>query len=276
MKSRVKVAIERLLEHLVEYVKRRWARIRRNWARRKKVLQARVDRQGLRQVALGRFSRPPIEDKIGPMIGGGTLPVAHEFPAPGATAEDLAWDGLHLWVCDWGASEIYQIDPVTGTIQRAIATAVAMEAITWNGRAVCGASIAGADAIYSIDPTDGTLTRLMAAPGTDGGTRGLCWDGRHFWTNNMIDQITYQIDAQGVILRSFATPWLNPGGMTWAGGYIWTCDLAGLFFRIDPLSGVVTDYILSPGNAPTGLTWDGEALWSVDEGTHMIYKTRVS
>lgn len=209
------------------------------------------------------------------MVGGGS-PAIHAFPGPGVVAEDLAWDGLRLWCCDWDTVLLYQIDPVTGIVQRAIGTDVAMEAITWDGRTVCGASIAGADAIYSIDLETGALTHLAAAPGTDGGTRGLCWDGQHFWTNNLIDRVTYQIDAQGTVLRSFATPWMNPGGMTWAGGYIWTCDLAALFYRIDPLSGTVTDYVLSPGNDPTGLTWDGQSLWSVDEGTHTIYQTRVS
>jgi hypothetical protein len=212
--------------------------------------------------------------EIGVRVGG-SLPYIREFPAPALESEDLAWDGRYLWVCDWDMLGLFQIDPVTGVVQREVGLDISMEAITWNGRAVCGASIAGADAIYSIG-TDGALTRLCAAPGTDGGTRGLCWDGRHFWTNNLIDWMTYQIDAQGTVLRSFPTPWINPGGMTWAGGYLWSCEMAGLFYRIDPLTGAVTDYIGSPANNPTGLTWDGQSLWSADLGTHTIYQTRVS
>ena len=271
--------MKRWIERVARYIVNRWARLQRNWARRHKVLRARVNSRGVRQAvqetALKRFNKPPVGDKIRPMVGGG-LPVIHEFAAPGTVAEDLAWDGLHLWVCDWDTSLIYQMNPATGTIHRAIGTDVAMEAITWNGRAVCGASIAGADAIYSIDPADGMITRLCAAPGTDGGTRGLCWDGRHFWTNNLIDWTTYQIDAQGTILHSFATPFFNPGGLTWAGGYLWTCELAGIFYRIDPRTGKVVDYITSPAGAPTGVTWDGQSLWNVDEGTHKIYQLRVA
>jgi len=253
-------------------------RVKHRWVRRWKVFFARLG-HGLWKAIVGRFSKPA-EFEIGAKVevrGGGIgWPAVHEIAAPGAVAEDLAWDGFRLWVCDWDTSLLYQVDPVTGIVQWSVGTDVAMEAITWNGRAVCGASIAGVDAIYSIDPTDGTITRLCAAPGTDGGTRGLAWDGRHFWTNNLIDWTTYQIDAQGTVLRSFPTPFINPGGMTWVGGYLWTCELAGIFYRIDPLSGTVTDYILSPGNSPTGLTWDGGTLWNVDSGTHRIYQVRVA
>ena len=40
--------------------------------------------------------------------------IIKDFAAPGVSLSDLAWDGKTLWHCDYGASRIHQIDPITG------------------------------------------------------------------------------------------------------------------------------------------------------------------
>ena len=46
--------------------------------------------------------------------------VLKEFDAPGGEARGLAWDGQYLWCADLKLDSLFQMDPATGQVLRAI------------------------------------------------------------------------------------------------------------------------------------------------------------
>lgn len=113
-------------------------------------------------------------DKIDPASG----EVLGSIPAPGHGGDSgLAWAEGSLWVGEYRARRIHQIDPATGAIRRSIETNRFVTGVTWvDGELWHGTWEDDASEIRRIDPADGTvLQSLQMPPGTS--VSGLESDG---------------------------------------------------------------------------------------------------
>jgi len=136
------------------------------------------DGRHLYQIAEDRIS------KIDPATGR----VLSSIPAPGGGGDSgLAWAEGTLWVGEYRARKIHQIDPETGAILRTIESNRFVTGVTWvDGEMWHGTSEGGESDLRRIDPRTGeVLERLEMPQGigvsgleSDGGDRFFCGGGK--------------------------------------------------------------------------------------------------
>lgn len=127
------------------------------------------DGKYLYQIAEDRIS------KIDPASGR----VIATIPAPGGGGDSgLAWAEGTLWVGQYRARKIYQIDPDTGAILRTIESNRFVTGVTWVGGEMWHATSEGGKSdIRRIDPKSGDVLEQLEMP--EGvGVSGLESDGR--------------------------------------------------------------------------------------------------
>jgi glutamine cyclotransferase len=117
-----------------------------------------------------------------------TRRVVSTIPAPGGGGDSgLAWAEGTLWVGEYRARKIHQIDPRTGAILRTIASNRFVTGVTWvEGELWHGTSEGAESEIRRIDPESGAvLERLEMPSGTmvaglesDGKDRFYCGGGK--------------------------------------------------------------------------------------------------
>lgn len=113
-------------------------------------------------------------DKIDPATG----EVLHTMPAPGQGGDSgLAWAEGSLWVGEYRARRIHQVDPETGAVRRSITSDRFVTGVTWvDGELWHGTWEDDASEIRRIDPADGTVLQSLQMPaGTN--VSGLESDG---------------------------------------------------------------------------------------------------
>ena len=123
------------------------------------------------------------EDRIS-KIDATTGLVLGVIPAPGGGGDSgLAWAEGTLWVGQYRARKIHQIDPDTGAILRTIESNRFVTGVTWvDGEMWHGTSEAGESDIRRIDPGTGEVIECLEMPEgvtvsgleSDGGDRFFC------------------------------------------------------------------------------------------------------
>jgi glutamine cyclotransferase len=123
------------------------------------------------------------EDRIS-KIDLATGRVLATIPAPGGGGDSgLAWAEGTLWVGQYRARKIHQIDPDTGAILRTIESNRFVTGVTWvDGQMWHGTSEGGESEIRRIDPDTGEVLEELAMPDgvivsgleSDGGDRFFC------------------------------------------------------------------------------------------------------
>jgi glutamine cyclotransferase len=136
------------------------------------------DGEHLFQIAENRIQ------KINPKTG----QVLSTIPAPGNGGDSgLAWAEGALWVGEYRARKIHQIDPESGKILRSIETSRFVTGVTWvDGELWHGTWEGDESDVRRIDPHSGeVLVQLDMPPGmgvsgleSDGGDRLFCGGGK--------------------------------------------------------------------------------------------------
>jgi len=127
------------------------------------------DGQHIYQIAESRIQ------KINPATG----VVEATIPAPGGGGDSgLAWAEGSLWVGEYRARKIHQVDPQTGAVLRTIESNRFVTGVTWVDGELWHATWEGEESeVRRIDPATGeVLERLRMPEGT--GISGLESDGR--------------------------------------------------------------------------------------------------
>lgn len=134
----------------------------------------------------GRHLFQIAEDRI-QKIDPATSRVLATIPAPGGGGDSgLAWAEGSLWVGQYQARKIHQIDPETGEVLRTIASNRFVTGVTWvDGELWHGTWEGEQSELRRLDPDSGAvLERLEMPPGTgvsglesDGGERFFCGGG---------------------------------------------------------------------------------------------------
>ncbi|MBS0527843.1 MAG: PQQ-binding-like beta-propeller repeat protein [Proteobacteria bacterium] len=126
------------------------------------------DGQHLFQIAEDRIQ------KIDPDSGR----VLSTIPAPGGGVSGLAWAEGSLWVGDYRARKIHQIDPETGEVLRSIESNRFVTGVTWVDGELWHGTWEGDDsAVRQIDPQTGDVLTQLDMP-TGAGVSGLESDGK--------------------------------------------------------------------------------------------------
>lgn len=136
------------------------------------------DGEHLFQIAESRIQK--IDHKTGKVLS--------TIPAPGGGGDSgMAWAEGSLWVGDYRARKIHQIDPATGTLIRSIESSRFVTGVTWVDGELWHGTWEGEESdVRRIDPQTGeTLESLEMPTGTgvsgmesDGGDRFFCGGGK--------------------------------------------------------------------------------------------------
>lgn len=113
-------------------------------------------------------------DRIEPATG----KLVHSIPAPGNGGDSgLAWADGSLWVGEYRARKIHQVDPETGRILRSIDSNRFVTGVTWvQDELWHGTWESDESELRRIDPTDGTVLERLKMP-EGSGVSGLESDG---------------------------------------------------------------------------------------------------
>lgn len=108
------------------------------------------------------------------------------IPAPGNGASGLAWSEGSLWVGEYRAKRIHQVDPETGAVLRTIEATRFVTGVTWvDGELWHGTWQDDASDIRQVDPKNGDVLQIIEMPPgmgvsgmeSDGGERFYCGGG---------------------------------------------------------------------------------------------------
>ncbi|HVY14903.1 MAG TPA: hypothetical protein VHB27_06735 [Rhodopila sp.] len=119
-------------------------------------------------------------------IDPGTGKVLATIPAPAGGVSGLAWAEGALWVGEYRARKIHQVDPETGAVLRTIESDRFVTGVTWvDGELWHGTWQDETSDVRRIDPRTGAvIARLDMPPGagvsgleSDGGDRFFCGGG---------------------------------------------------------------------------------------------------
>lgn len=135
------------------------------------------DGKHLFQIAEDRIQK--IDPRTGKVLG--------TIPAPGAGGNSgLAWADGTLWVGEYRARKIHQIDPTSGAVLRTIETKRFVTGVTWVDRELWhGTWENGQGDLRRIDPHSGKVLESLEMPAdtavsgleTDGAGRFFCGGG---------------------------------------------------------------------------------------------------
>jgi glutamine cyclotransferase len=135
------------------------------------------DGKHLFQIAEDRIQK--IDPKSGTVLA--------SIPAPGGGGDSgLAWAEGTLWVGQYQARKIHQVDPETGAILRTIESNRFVTGVTWVDRELWHATLeSGESELRRVDPQTGEVLESLAMPAgadvsgleSDGGDRFFCGGG---------------------------------------------------------------------------------------------------
>lgn len=112
--------------------------------------------------------------------------ILSSIPTPGDGASGLAWAEGSLWVGEYRAKRIHQVDPATGEVLRSIEATRFVTGVTWSdGQLWHGTWQDDQSDIRHIDPETGQVIEVIEMPQgmgvsgleSDGGDRFYCGGG---------------------------------------------------------------------------------------------------
>jgi outer membrane protein assembly factor BamB len=182
----------------------------------------------------------------------------------------MASDGKNLFVVDWRAAKIFQVNPADGSVAR-----------TWDAPTLKPHGLAYADGklivcddhsglVYVLNPETGIVERSFSAPSERAG--GLAYaDGTLFIQAG--DKIYRVLPEDGTILGFYAVPEKSSRCLTHDGKYLWVSDrIKDELYMLDPQSGKVLAILAAPGPYPAGIAWLDGYLWNVDFQKRKLYQ----
>ncbi|GEM_PF-3497349 len=190
---------------------------------------------------------------------------APETVYTGSQPDGLAFDDQgYLWIADFGSDRLYQVDPLSLGI---------LKALNLPGDGVDGATFMGGEMLVSfyrtnelvfVDLCDGSETGRWNAPGN--GVSDVSFDGTDLWMLEYEANRIHRLDpSTGASLEWFSAPIDNPNGLAFDGTWFYMTGNGNdpHLGRLDASFNEVQRYNL-PGNDPRGVAWDGTEVWYSD------------
>lgn len=196
--------------------------------------------------------------------------IVASFTIPGK-ASGLAWDGTYiysgLYATTGPDSEIYQIDPVTGSYTL-LCNGPHENAygLCFDGNDFWSTARTGSyTPAYAVEfDYDGDSLSAFTLPATY--MSGIEYDAGAFWACCYYnpDGMVYKLTGNGTIITQFPSPNLQPWDICKENEYLWIADYnANMLYKVDQTGNLIESHP-SNGIKPSGITFDGQYLWYCD------------
>lgn len=216
------------------------------------------------------------------------LNIIGEFNAPGRGPAGLTWDGTYVWVADYTAGHIFQLDHETGSVIDKLWCPGVLSGLTWNGEYLWQALLEeGWVRVINSQTQDFDRTMVVENPGRVG---DLTWDGQYLWvvsqelglaraidpeTDRVKRELRIPVASGGIAYKNGALWLAYPDRMTFANGqFDWTiAEPSFAVAQLDLQTGremarYAVDFL------PLGLTWVGDELWLSGGSRGRVYRSR--
>ena len=171
----------------------------------------------------------------------------------------VAWDGEHIWTASIGTGQIYELDPVTGTVLKEFpAPGPQPWGMTWDGTYLWVVDFAE-KRISKVDPRTGEELATFATPDPKSGCKGVTWDGAYLNVMGWSTPTVYRMDRGGSVKATIELDEGAAGGIAWDGTSFWVPGARIYKFDVE---GHVVGWIYPASEGTWDLTWDGRYLWA--------------
>ena len=201
-----------------------------------------------------------------------SLPVYEMALKPGGKAFEINLDGLgRLWVSDYDAGEVWELDPVSRVYTRYAGLGYPGDARPDGNGSVWYADAAGGN-LGQLSLDTGTLTKWVAA-GSDGLYATQVDGAGNVWATSWSHPLLFRFDPVSQEICAYEIPSTSASKYLEADGQlIWLADDAGKsIFRLDPALDEYTLWELPSAGWPFGLDLDqAKNLWWADSNLGAI------
>lgn len=155
--------------------------------------------------------------KIDPQTG----QVIASIGNPGiAQDRGIAFDGQHLWVNDFSAKQVFEVDPTTGKILssfRIPEMGSGSSGITWDGEYLYLVNWLKQDELYKVD-RKGSLIGMLKLEKAGGAS--ITFDGQYFWASPSGRGVR-KFDKQGKLVGEIYAAAFGGEAIAYDGKYLW-------------------------------------------------------
>lgn len=220
------------------------------------------------------------------------LQIIQELQAPGRAPAGLTYDGQHLWLADYGAGQIFALEPLTGRIISTFYCPGVLSGLAWDGQALWQA-IMDQDWLRCINPVshDFDRTIVLADPGR---VSGLAWDGHLLWAVSQQQGLLLGVERDSGKVSQKRPGVVAAGGLAWWQGDFWLATPQNMAYnaqtgQFEWLNAPAQFALLQldgntgreKGRYPLdfmamGLAWVADELWLSCPGRSRLYRARLA
>jgi parallel beta-helix repeat protein len=177
----------------------------------------------------------------------------------------LAWDGANIWTCTlW--NHVYKLSPSGEVLDdftlgdSSFGTPSQPWGMTFDDQGYMWIVDFAERKVFKIDPVTHVIVNGFDSPyPTQGGCKGLAWDGTYLnvmgWTSPVIHQMT----KAGNLVKSIPLAEGGGGGLAWDGEHFWVPGKRILKYD---QTGKLRGWIYPASEGTWDMTWDGKYLWA--------------
>lgn len=191
--------------------------------------------------------------------------------AVGSYPDHFAFDGLHMWVTNYGTHELYKIRAADMAVVASYSTVNNPNPIAFDGQNVWVASET-AGHVAKVRASDGVeVLRVTTLPA---GHWGMAFDGQFIWVSNTNSGSVSKIAASdGSVIGTYPVG-TQPNGIIFDGTSLWVANGGDdTVKKLNRTTGAVMG-TYAVGDSPMGLAFDGANLWVANSAGGTVTKLR--
>jgi YVTN family beta-propeller protein len=189
----------------------------------------------------------------------------------GSYPDHFAFDGLHMWVTNYGTHDLYKIRAADMAIVATYATVNNPNPIVFDGQNIWVASET-AGHVAKVRASDGVeVLRVTTLPA---GHWGMAFDGQFIWVSNTNSSSVSKINAaDGSVIGTYAVG-TQPNGVIFDGTAIWVANGGDdTVKKLNATTGAVVG-TYAVGDSPMGLAFDGANIWVANSAGGTVSRLR--
>ena len=190
----------------------------------------------------------------------------------GVTPDGVSSDSTHVWVTNFGANTVTELDASDGSVVQTIGVGLDPYGISSDGTHVWVAN-SGGNTITELNASTGSVVQTIP---DIGGPFGVSSDGTHVWVaNNFGDSVTELNASDGSVVQTIAVG-AGARSVSSDGTHVWVPHFAAnTVTELNASDGSVVQTI-GVGVGPWAVSSDGTHVWVANSGSSNVTELNAS